>query len=155
MPDKKKYYKFLTKDRKTPDANMSAPEVGEWWPTIAGEPVHCENGYHFCDETQLAKWVNWVLAEIEVEDGAAIVHFGDKSATCGRIRIVREAIVDLGGFAQACAERAKEHSPTASSSAAYAYAASSSAARSAASAVADDDERRIQLAWLIKHCFGD
>jgi hypothetical protein len=136
-----RYYKFLTKDRKTPFAKMQAPPVGEWWPKVNGEPIKCKNGYHFCNESELYNLINWTLAEIEVENGAKIVDFDGELVTCGRIRILREAQVDLVGYAMACAERARGYATTFAATAfttAAAYAANDAATYAYAAFAAAD-----------------
>ena len=114
-----RYYKFLIEGGVSPfaAAQWSLPsqnedgtwEPGEWMPALDGEVVRCERGYHFCTAGHLLSWLNAELYELETDDGAEVVVWGDKCATTARCRLTRrvEAWNERSArhFACDCAER--------------------------------------------------
>lgn len=69
------YYKWLGTGR-TAYTGFQWPECGEWV-TVQGEIIPCENGIHYCRESDLLWWINADLYTFErvasVADPMAIV----------------------------------------------------------------------------------
>lgn len=60
------FYKVLHDDLTSRNGGTYQWVLGEWAPEIAGELVPCENGYHVCQENDLAEWLGPVVCEAEV-----------------------------------------------------------------------------------------
>jgi hypothetical protein len=60
------FYKVLNSNLTSRNGGTYQWVLGEWAPEIAGELVPCENGYHVCQENDLAEWLGPVICEAEI-----------------------------------------------------------------------------------------
>ena len=109
--DLMKYYKFLTTDGRSTHLGVkwNLPKngkPGKWMPSIEGRLLECENGYHFCDSSQLFDWRSSSLYELEVK-GQVIKGEGKYiGRQCRLVRKIDAWNTDtLITFAADCAER--------------------------------------------------
>ena len=130
------------------------------WVKAEGEIVICENGIHYCENTnQLLDWIFEEVYEIEVK--GKVVRVEDKSAARWG-RLVRRLEIDWVEFAQKCAEHVSRIDNVYAAEAAWAAAwaaaawtaeAAAEAARAAAwtaRAAARGNERQWQADLLEK-----
>lgn len=102
------YYKWLDTGR-TAHAGFQWPECGEWV-TVQGEIIPCENGIHYCRESDLLWWINAELYTFEPDESEVVEH-NETEATklvCRRGRLVEQVTTWSGRttrlFAADCAE---------------------------------------------------
>lgn len=86
------YYKSLTRDGLgvCSDFRWSLPKDGNpgQWHEAVDKVVECVSGYHACTKSQLIYWLS--MRVFVVESQSPWKRFGDKSATKGPVRLVRE-----------------------------------------------------------------
>lgn len=125
------YYKTVTPDGRGIYSGWQWPtQVGESTPALDGAPIECDRGYHLCRAEDLGRWPGQLV--LQVDTVGPIVVYRDKVATCAPIRVVRRGTLEVGAYADWCAERAK-------------------AAAYATYAAADAAERQEQSRWILEH----
>jgi len=83
------YYKWLTKDVKSPYANWQWPAIGEWTPYVERLEI-CDSGYHASEPKDLIAHTNGIddLVCYEVEFAGDVL-VGDDKVTGHSARLIR------------------------------------------------------------------